>query len=64
MILGKETIGSWMSHSVESRHICCPSCGKESGFTHDSIMFFVIPTEGIVCGCGTVIVHSNSVMMY
>lgn len=64
MLLGKDTIGSWVPVTEESRKICCQNCGKDSGFTHDSIMFYVIPTQGIICGCGTVIVHSNSVMMY
>lgn len=64
MLLGKNTVESWIPNKTEKREICCPKCGKESGFTHDSIMFYVIPTEGIVCSCGTVIIHSNSIMMY
>ncbi len=42
--------------------ICCPNCGKDTGL--ENPFFMVIPPGGLVCSCGTTVIHSSSLMFY
>lgn len=43
--------------------ICCPNCGKDTGL--ENPFFMVIPPGGLTCpGCGTIVIHSSSMMFY
>lgn len=42
--------------------ICCPNCGKDTGL--ENPFYMIIPPGGLVCECGTTIIHSNSLMFY
>jgi hypothetical protein len=46
---------------VRNHPIICPHCGKDTGFTHEQFMFYVI-THDIICPkCGKIVIAANKV---
>lgn len=44
--------------------IKCRRCGKDTGYTHQGLMHFVVPDEGLKCqACGEVFLKPNRPML-
>jgi hypothetical protein len=56
--------GRWFRKSpILGEHpIICPSCGKESGYTSEGVMFLVVTTDLTCHHCGTVIIPANNII--
>jgi len=47
---------------MKKHPITCPYCGKDSGFTEESLMYYVIPQGGIHCkNCGKLILEGQQI---
>ncbi len=56
--------GKWFKKNIPTKEhpIICPTCGKESGYTTESIMFLVVTTDLTCHNCGAVVISANNII--